>query len=68
MEVRWDNRHQPHTMMLWELGCHGDQSETSITNLSRVVLSLYLLWRFFETIGISHIPRCYGNQVPSEPQ
>ena len=34
MEVLWDNRHQPHTSLLWKLGCHGNQSEISITHLS----------------------------------
>ena len=31
MEVSWDNRHQPHTLLLWELSCHSNQSETSVT-------------------------------------
>ena len=62
-ELGWDNRHQPHTSLLWKLGCHGNQSETSITSLSKVLLSSYLVRRFLETIGISHIPHCYGNFV-----
>ena len=33
IQVRWDNRHQRHTSMLWKLGCHGNHSETSITAL-----------------------------------
>ena len=33
-EVHWDNRHQPHTSLLWKLGCHSNQSETSINSLS----------------------------------
>ena len=33
-EVRWDNRHQSHTSLLWKLGCHGNQGKTSITSLS----------------------------------
>ena len=32
-----------------------------VTPLSEVVLSPYLVWRFYGTICISHIPRCYGN-------
>ena len=31
--------------------------------LFHVVFTLYLAWCFFRTIGISHIPRCYGNLV-----
>ena len=34
MEVLWDDRHQLHTSLPWKLGCHGNQSETSITHLS----------------------------------
>ena len=34
MEVPWDNRHQPHTLLLWKLSHHGNQSETSLTPLS----------------------------------
>ena len=37
MEVLWDNRHQPHTSLLWKLGCHGNQSATSIAYLSYLV-------------------------------
>ena len=33
-----------------------------VTLSSYFVLSPYLVWRFFGTIGISHTPRCYGNQ------
>ena len=32
-----------------------------VTPLSEGVLSPYFLWRFFETIAITDIPRCYGN-------
>ena len=32
-------------------------------SLSYTILSSYLLWMFFGTIGISLIPRCYGNSV-----
>ena len=31
VEVSWDNRHQPHTLLLWQLSFHSNQSETSIT-------------------------------------
>ena len=40
-----------------------DESETSITYLSQVELSSSLAWIFLDTIGISHIPRCWGNLV-----
>ena len=63
MEVLWEDRHQPHSSLLWKLGCHGNQSETTVTDLSQVILSSYLTWSFLETIGISHIPHCYGNLV-----
>ena len=33
MEFPWDDRHQSHTSLLWQLSCHGNQSETSITPL-----------------------------------
>ena len=36
MEVCWDNRHQPHTSLIWKLCCHGNQSETSITHLLKL--------------------------------
>ena len=36
-------------------------SDMSITPLSYVVLSPYLVWRFFGMIGISHIHHCYSN-------
>ena len=26
MEFPWDNRHQPHTSLLWSLGYHGNHS------------------------------------------
>ena len=32
-----------------------------VTPLSQAVLTLYLAWCLFRIIGISHIPRCYGN-------
>ena len=32
-----------------------------VTSLSEVVLSPHLVWRFGGTIGISHIPGCFGN-------
>ena len=38
-------------------------SDMSITPLSYVVLSPYLVWRFFGMLGISHIHHCYSNQV-----
>ena len=31
MDVSWHNRQQPHTLLLWQLGCDSNQSETSIT-------------------------------------
>ena len=31
MEVSWDNRHQPLTLLLWSLSCYRNQSETSLT-------------------------------------
>ena len=31
MEVSWDNRHQPHTLLLWSLSCYSNQRETSLT-------------------------------------
>ena len=35
----------------------------SVTPLSYIVLSAHLAQRFAGTIGISLIPRCYGNLV-----
>ena len=32
--------------LLWKLGYHGNQSKTSITHLSQVISSSYLVWRF----------------------
>ena len=61
MEVFWNNRHQPHALLLWKHGCHGNQSETSITLLS--YLSSYLVRRFLGAVCISHIPDCFGNLV-----
>ena len=64
MEVLWNNRHQipmPHALLLWKLGCHGNQSKTSTTHLS--YLSSYLLRRFFRVVCISHIPDCFENLV-----
>ena len=66
-ELGWDNRHQPHTLLLWKLGCHGNQSKTSITSLSKVLLSSYLVRRFLETIGISHIPHSNHSEVSISP-
>ena len=63
MKLPCNDRHQPHTSLLWKLSCHGNESETLITHLSQVVLSSYLVWRLLGTTGISHIPRCYGNSV-----
>ena len=34
IKVSWDNRHKPHTSLLWLLSQHINQSETSITPLS----------------------------------
>ena len=34
LKVSWDNKHQPHTSLLWLLSQHSNQSETSITPLS----------------------------------
>ena len=42
---------------------HGNHSDMPITSLSEVVLNPYLVWRFVGTIGISHIPGCFGNLV-----
>ena len=61
MEVFWNNRCQPHALLLWKLGCHGNDSETSITLLS--YLSSYLVRRFLGAVCISHIPDCFGNLV-----
>ena len=47
-EVQWVNESESDTFYF-------------VTPFSLVVLSPYLVWRFYETIGISHIPRCYGN-------
>ena len=44
-----------------QLGYHSNHSDMSLTPLSYVVLSPYLVWRFFGIIGISHIPHCYSN-------
>ena len=63
IEVLWEDRHQPHTSLLWYLCYHSNHSDMSITLLSQVILSSHLVWRFFGTIGISLIPRCYGNLV-----
>ena len=57
MEVRRDNRHQPHTSLLWKLGCHGNQIEY-INNL--FVLSR-IEFIFGIEVGINHIPSCSGN-------
>ena len=68
MEVHWDNRHQPHTMLLWKIGFHGNQMG-NINNLivlshiefifgmevpwgSRNQTHTWLLWKFSS----------YGNQ------
>ena len=40
---------------------HGNHSDMSVTPLSYVVLSPYLVQRLFGKIGFSHIPRCYSN-------
>ena len=61
IEVLWNNRHQPDALLLWKLGCHGNQSETSITHLS--YLSSYLVRRFLRVVCISHIADCFGNLV-----
>ena len=62
-EVPWDNRHQPHTSLLWKLSYHGNQSETSITPLSlsciEFIVSMEVLWDNRR----QHIPRYYGNSV-----
>ena len=63
MEVLWDNRHQPYTSLLCQFSCHGNQLKISITPLFWVALRSYLVWRFFETVCISYMPRCYGNSV-----
>ena len=39
------------------------QNDTSVTNLSYIVSNSHLAQRFIGTIGISLIPRCYGNLV-----
>ena len=62
-EVRWDNRPQPLTSLLWKSGCHCSHSETSTTHLSLNLLSSYFVCRFLGKIGISCIPRTYGNVV-----
>ena len=33
MDPPWDGGHQPHTSLLLQLGCHGNQSKTSVTPL-----------------------------------
>ena len=40
-----------------------NHSDTSVINLSYIVLSSHLVQRFIGTIGISLIPRCCGNLV-----
>ena len=40
---------------------HGNHSDSSITSLSKVVLSSHLVQRFIGTIGISLLPSCYRN-------
>ena len=42
IKLSWDNRHQLHTSLLQQLGCHGNYSDTSISPLSLDVLSSYL--------------------------
>ena len=42
---------------------HGNCSDTSITPLSSLILSPYLVQRFAGTLYISLIPRCLGNLV-----
>ena len=44
-------------------GCSGNHSDTSATPLSLAELSLYYIWRFLRTIGISHDSCCYGSLV-----
>ena len=63
MDITCHNRHHYCTMLLWELGCHGNQSETSLTHSSGVLFASYLVLRFLDTIGISLIPHCYENMV-----
>ena len=43
--------------------CYGNVTTIiiPITPLSEVVLSPYLVRRFFGMTGISHIPHCYSN-------
>ena len=59
-EVPWNDSYQLHASLLWKFCYHGNQTETSITPLSWVLLSSYLVWRFLGMICISHIHCCYG--------
>ena len=43
MEVLWDDRHPPHILLLYQLGYHGNHSDTSITLLSKMILHPYLV-------------------------
>ena len=63
-----DGRHQPSTSLVWQIGCHSNQSETSITHLSYAVLTLYLLWRFPGTkASITHLAAMV-TQLPWQPE
>ena len=42
-EIPWDNRHQPHTSLLWKHSYHDNQNKTAITPLFYAVLSAYLV-------------------------
>ena len=55
------NKYQPHTSLLWYLGYHGNHTDMSITPLFYVILSPYLVQRFFGMISIIHIPLCYSS-------
>ena len=46
VKLSWDDRHQAHTSLLWKLGFHTNHSDISITPLSYIVLSSYLVQLF----------------------
>ena len=46
VKLSWDDRHEAHTSLLWKLGCHTNHSDISMTPLSQVVLSSYLVQLF----------------------
>ena len=57
LEFSYDDRHQPHTSLLWQPQCY-------VNNFFVLSFIEVIFGRsFLRMIGISHIPHCYGNLV-----